>query len=122
MSMVKKDPRERITAQDALQNKWFTIAPSRVGMLSSALENMKKYHNKENENRFNMGVKKPQFSTVTRTPIMSSRFASNDLQDSYKILSATHAPSPSPKKDIPKVIKVCKLKRICLGTNLWTSI
>ena len=93
--MVKKNPSERISAQEALEHKWFAMAHTKVGSLSSALENMRKYHNKDNEYRFNVGKIKPEFAMVTRTPLLASRFA-NNLQDSPLIISKNCSPSRSP--------------------------
>jgi hypothetical protein len=43
--MLESDPQQRYTAQEALNHPWFENDISRTSMLSSALENMKKYHN-----------------------------------------------------------------------------
>ena len=74
--MVRTDPTERITAKAALEHKWFAMAHTKVTVLSSALENMKKYNDREN--RFNVGKIKPEFAVLTRTPLFSSKFAGAD--------------------------------------------
>lgn len=110
MQMVKKNPAERISAQAALEHKWFTMAQTRVVVLSSAIENMKKYHNKENENRFNVSAIKPEFATLTRTPVMGSRFASGRLQDSSVLFRKNQTIVQSPDmvagRQMPEIIKV----------------
>ncbi len=87
--MTAKEPSERIASQDALDHPWFAIAATKVGVLSSAVENMKKYHN---ENRFNVGKIKPEFAMVTRTPLLASRFGATPLKDSPLILSKAASP------------------------------
>ena len=93
--MVAKDPRERVTAQEALNHCWFTLEHADTCLLSSALENMRKYHNKQNENRFNVERIKPEFSTVTCTPLLASRFAASGGHDSPLILAQGSGKSPS---------------------------
>ena len=76
--MVAKDPQNRCSACEALQHPWFSLEHTSTSMLSNAQENMRKYHNKQNENRFNVSKIKPEFSMVTCTPLLNSRFAGQD--------------------------------------------
>ncbi len=76
--MVAKNPDDRITASQALAHPWFSLEHTSTCILSNAQENMRKYHNKQNENRFNVGKIKPEFSMVTCTPLLNSRFAGRD--------------------------------------------
>ena len=68
--MVAKNPEERLTAKDALMHPWFKSEHAGSIVLLTALENMKKYNDK---NRFNMEKIKPEFSMVTCTPLLRSR-------------------------------------------------
>jgi len=68
--MVIKDPTARISAKNALQHPWLYKENYSGGILLSAMENMKKYNDK---NRFNMEKIKPEFSMVTCTPLFTSR-------------------------------------------------
>eukprot|EP01022_Parablepharisma_sp_SALTPOND_P024908 TRINITY_DN560_c0_g1_i1.p1 TRINITY_DN560_c0_g1~~TRINITY_DN560_c0_g1_i1.p1 ORF type:complete len:914 (-),score=67.53 TRINITY_DN560_c0_g1_i1:1166-3907(-) len=76
--MVAKDPKDRCTASEALKHSWFHLEHTSSTLLSNAQENMKKYHNKQNENRFNVSKIKPEFSMVTCTPLLNSRFTGKD--------------------------------------------
>ncbi len=73
--MVAKSPEERISAKEALAHPWFTSEDINTSMLSSAYENMKKYSS--DENRFNVGRIKPEFSMVTCSPLLSRRPATS---------------------------------------------
>ena len=78
LKMVAKNPQDRVTARQALEHRWFTLEHTSTCILSNAQDNMRKYHNKQNENRFNVGKIKPEFSMVTCTPLLNSRFAGQD--------------------------------------------
>ena len=124
--MVNKNPKERIAAQDALEHKWFALANTKICTLSSAQENMRKYHCKENENRFNVGVIKPEFAMVTRTPLLVSRFGAAGLQDSPLIISRNTSTTPSPSLGPIEVKKVCSIlfnpyRNNHMGSNLIAS-
>ena len=83
MKMTELNPAERITAADALTHRWFTLGGEKSKLLSSALENMRKYHNKDNENRFNVERIKPEFSSVLAGACLyDSRFASTNVGSS----------------------------------------
>lgn len=73
--MVRKDPQERCTAMEALQHPWFSLEHAQLKSLSNAQENMKRH---QNEDRFNVGKIKPEFSMVTCTPLLNSRFNGKD--------------------------------------------
>ena len=92
--LVAKDPQERVTAREALSHSWFSLEHADSCLLSSALENMKKYHNKQNEHRFNVEKIKPEFSTVTCTPLLNSRFSGAGVQDSPLVLPRTPGKTP----------------------------
>jgi hypothetical protein len=93
LRMLQRDPRERLTAQGALEHRWFGLAQNRVSVLSSALDNMKKYHNPQNEARFDVAHIKPSFAIPTSTPLLGSRFGGCQ---SPLILGQGAAPFPSP--------------------------
>jgi serine/threonine protein kinase len=97
MKMVAKDPKNRVTASQALEHSWFKMDHNETCILSNAQENMKKYHNKLNENRFNVGKIKPEFSMVTCTPLLNSRYSGRDSPlvfsgDGSKNSSAVQSP------------------------------
>jgi serine/threonine protein kinase len=95
MKMVAKNPQERISAKQALEHRWFYLSQTRVCMLSSALENMKKYQNQEN--RFDVSKIKPEFAMVTRTPLLLSRFSNQrSLLESPLVFSKNSGKLPSP--------------------------
>eukprot|EP01022_Parablepharisma_sp_SALTPOND_P020272 TRINITY_DN363_c1_g1_i1.p1 TRINITY_DN363_c1_g1~~TRINITY_DN363_c1_g1_i1.p1 ORF type:complete len:402 (+),score=38.29 TRINITY_DN363_c1_g1_i1:3023-4228(+) len=125
-SMVKRDPAERITAKAALGHKWFKMAHTKVLALSSALENMKKYHGEDNKYRFNVGKIKPEFQMVTRTPLLASRFGGAALPDSPLIVSKNGgAPSPiiasrGAPKEVKKVL-ICFIS-ISIGPTIRTAV
>jgi serine/threonine protein kinase len=75
--MLQKDPSRRITAADALQHRWFLGSEGKTQPLSSAVDNMRRYHNPNNQNRFNVERIKPEFSMVSCTPMLASRFNSS---------------------------------------------
>ena len=75
--MTNLNPEARITAAEALVHKWFSISGARTKVLSSALENMKKYNGKENENRFNVERIKPEFSSVNTSFTTAMQLATN---------------------------------------------
>lgn len=58
MKMLAADPKERVTAKEALSHKWFT----NYNKKSCAYENMKKYSSGESSPRFNVNKIKPDFS------------------------------------------------------------
>ena len=72
MRMTAKNPEERISAKDALKHPWFHVEHTESAGLATAQENMKKYNDK---NRFNMEKIKPEFSMVTCSPLLGSKFA-----------------------------------------------
>ncbi len=74
--MVAKNPAERISAKDALMHPWFRMEHSSSVGLATAQENMRKYNDK---NRFNMEKIKPEFSMVTCSPLLNSRFAGSGV-------------------------------------------
>ena len=74
-NMVAKNPQDRCSASEALTHPWFTLSHTKLIVLSNAQENMKKY---KNENRFNVSRIKPEFSMVTCTPLLNSRFSGKD--------------------------------------------
>lgn len=74
--LVAKDPALRYSAEEALKHPWFECAHSKRAVLSNAQENMRKYSS--DERRFNVGSIKPEFSMVTCTPLLQSRFAGKD--------------------------------------------
>ena len=105
--MVAKNPEERVTAKQALKHAWFALDHTNTYMLSNAQENMKKYHNKQNENRFNVGKIKPEFSMVTCTPLLNSRFAGQDSplilpRGSSKNASTAQSPLLVSKQIVPE--------------------
>eukprot|EP00826_Nyctotherus_ovalis_P059166 TRINITY_DN8201_c0_g1_i2.p1 TRINITY_DN8201_c0_g1~~TRINITY_DN8201_c0_g1_i2.p1 ORF type:complete len:419 (+),score=111.28 TRINITY_DN8201_c0_g1_i2:838-2094(+) len=69
--MVARDPKDRCTAAEALQHPWFTSAHKKPNSLSNAQENMKKYREAD---RFDVSRIKPEFSMLTCTPLLKSRF------------------------------------------------
>ena len=77
VKMVAIDPNERCTATEALSHKWFSLDHTNSALLSNAQINMKKY-NKDCENRFNVSRIKPEFSMITCTPLLNSRFSGKD--------------------------------------------
>jgi len=104
--MVQKNPHERISAKDALDHKWFLMAPTKVMALSSAMENMKKYTGGINQDRFNVSKIKPEFAMMTRTPLLASRLNGAVIPNSPLVLpneSPNHSPllltKQTPKKE-----------------------
>lgn len=73
--MVAKDPQKRCTAAEALQDPWFSLERIDLLILSNAQENMRKYCD---DNRFDVSKIKPQFSMITCTPLLNSRFTGKD--------------------------------------------
>ena len=73
--MVAKDPKNRLAASEVLRHPWFTMKHTKLVMLTNAQENIKKY---QNANRFNLSKIKPEFSMVTCTPLLNSRFSGKD--------------------------------------------
>ena len=73
--MVAKDPKNRLTASEVLRHPWFTMKHTKLVILTNAQENIKKY---QNTNRFNLSKIKPEFSMVTCTPLLNSRFSGKD--------------------------------------------
>lgn len=73
--MVTKEPEKRCTAAEALQDPWFSLERTDLIILSNAQENMRKYCN---NNRFDVSKIKPQFSMITCTPLLNSRFTGKD--------------------------------------------
>jgi serine/threonine protein kinase len=71
-----KEPSLRYSATEALTHPWFSCAYTKLNQLSNAQENMKKY--KGDEKRFNVSSIKPEFSMVTCTPLLNSRFEGKD--------------------------------------------
>lgn len=76
--MTKLNPTERLTAAQALSHPWMSLGCDKSKVLSSAQENMRKYHNKENQFRFDVERIKPKFSFVGTSPI-ASRLASTNV-------------------------------------------
>ena len=74
--MVHKDLSSRYSATEALAHPWFTCAHTKLKHLSNAQENMKKYNG--DEERFNVNNIKPEFSMLTCTPLLNSKFAGKD--------------------------------------------
>ena len=70
--MVEKNPKNRCTAQEALQDPWFSLEHKNLLRLSNAQDNMKRYHNLH---KFDVSRIKPEFSMVTCTPLLNSRFS-----------------------------------------------
>jgi len=62
--MTEINPAKRISAAEALVHKWFSVSGEKSKILSSAIENMKKYHGTGQENRFNVERIKPEFSST----------------------------------------------------------
>ena len=69
--MVAKDPKDRCTAMEALQDPWFLLEHNSSIMLSSAQDNIKKYND---SHRFDVSRIKPEFSMVSCTPLLNARF------------------------------------------------
>jgi hypothetical protein len=87
-------PEERITAKDALSHPWFTLENIGSSLLSDAQANMKKYHDGLNENRFNVGKIKPEFSMITCSPLLGLR--NQKLDDSPLLLTKRESKNTSP--------------------------
>jgi len=68
--IVAKDPQERCTAAEALNDPWFYLELTDTLTLSSAQENIRKYHN---QNRFNVTKIKPEFTMIAYTPLLNPR-------------------------------------------------
>eukprot|EP00826_Nyctotherus_ovalis_P065026 TRINITY_DN9548_c0_g1_i2.p1 TRINITY_DN9548_c0_g1~~TRINITY_DN9548_c0_g1_i2.p1 ORF type:complete len:221 (+),score=57.91 TRINITY_DN9548_c0_g1_i2:1120-1782(+) len=90
--MTARDPQRRYTAAQALEHPWFSLEQTETLMLSSAQENMGRYCR---EKRFDVGRIKPEFSTVTCTPLFNSRFA---CKDSPLLIPISNIPN---KKVVP---------------------
>jgi len=73
--MLDENPKTRISIKEALAHSWFTLEHTSGSILSIAQENMKKYCN---ENIFNLGKKKPEFSMVTCSPVLNPRYRPNE--------------------------------------------
>lgn len=86
--MTKLNPAERVTAVQALSHPWLAFGGDKSKVLSSAQENMRKYHNKENQFRFDVERIKPQFSFVTTSPI-ASRLASTNVGSNLSYIGST---------------------------------
>lgn len=83
LKMIAKNPQERCTAGEALTHKWFSSEHNDDLLLSCAAENMKKYNTKD---RFNLKKIKPEFSMLTCTPLLNSRYTPiNTTQTSNSI-------------------------------------
>lgn len=102
--MVAKDPLERATAHEALQHSWITSEHKSIFFLSTAHENMMKYHNKANEFRFNVEKIKPEFSMATCTPLFASKGTESAGQDSPLVLSRKGSKNTSPISNSPLVL------------------
>lgn len=83
--LLEVDPAFRISAKDALSHPWFTMETVNMRTLATALENIKKY---ANDKFFNVEKIKPEFSTLTCTPLFNSRYATQN--DSPLIFPSTY--------------------------------
>jgi serine/threonine protein kinase len=98
--MVARDPKNRCTAKEALEHPWFSLEHTRNKNLSNAQMNMKKY---QAEGRFNVSKIKPEFSMVTCTPLLNSRFNGKD--------SPLIVPKPIHRRGITKKVPDTFLRR-----------
>lgn len=94
MKMLARSPEDRISAQGALTHSWLTLDCNDSLCLNDAQENIRKYHNPLNENRFNVEKIKPEFSIITCSPLLISRFAG--IKDSPLNLSKLDGKNASP--------------------------
>lgn len=87
--MLEKNPKTRISAKEALGHAWFTQELTDCTTLSTAQINMRKYNG---DKFFNVEKIKPEFVTVTCTPLFTSKFAA--CKDSPLIFSRFICKSP----------------------------
>ncbi len=108
--MVAKNPAERLSAKEALKHPWFHMEHSSSPGLATAQENMRKYNDK---NRFKMEKIKPEFSMVTCTPLLNSRFAGSGVSSPMSPAGkAFVAQSPMPLA--PRLVGVGEVpKKVC---------
>ena len=126
--MTAKDPANRISAKEALLHPWFQVEHSSTTGLATAQENMKKYNDK---NRFKMEKIKPEFSMVTCSPLLASKFAGVAAVNSPQLAAGNRNPfvaqSPMP---IPSRLvkgedakKVTSFRRnLYIGRKGWTHV
>eukprot|EP00826_Nyctotherus_ovalis_P003538 TRINITY_DN10723_c0_g2_i1.p1 TRINITY_DN10723_c0_g2~~TRINITY_DN10723_c0_g2_i1.p1 ORF type:complete len:354 (-),score=71.21 TRINITY_DN10723_c0_g2_i1:188-1249(-) len=65
--MTARNPKDRCTAAEALQDPWFSLAHCNTGSLLNAQDNMKSH---DNAHRFDVGRIKPEFTMHTCTPLL----------------------------------------------------
>ncbi len=89
--MLAKDPAERITAREALAHPWFMLELTDSTVLDTAQENIRRHCR---ENCFNVEMIKPQFSIITCSLHLQSKYS--DLKDSPLLLPQQHDRSTAP--------------------------
>ncbi len=103
--MLAKNPEERISAKDALAHPWFMLERTNSSLLDTAQANIRKYCQ---ENVFNMKRIKPEFSMITSSPLLISKYAA--LKDSPLLL-----PNGSRNRPLSPLLSGAKV--VGLGEN-----
>jgi len=78
--MLKKAPRDRITADAAIKHPWFKMEFEEMCELNDALENMNKY---KNTVRITLSKMKEDEKICTRTPLMIKNNGHGELQEVF---------------------------------------
>jgi serine/threonine protein kinase len=87
--MIVVDPLQRLTAREVLAHEWFRMDHSKGAVLATAQENMEKYNDK---NRFNLEKIKPEFSMLSCTPLLSTKYAHGQASPPAPLVPGTKNP------------------------------
>lgn len=125
--MIAKDPKERITAKDALAHPWFMLENTDGSLLDTAQANIRKHCR---ENMFCVQRIKPEFTSImTISPLLHSKYAA--VKDSPLQLPSARDKVASPlfsPRDVPSTcreetkaqVRFHLINLSCIIEHKWT--